>query len=112
MNIYKECKAMALEAIEEAQRDHEEIDDIREAAQDYLHQSCDGLETVIYYHKAITFCAEQDTSAGEQWLEDCGGIVQPGDSFGSIACRIAFATLLCKSEEILNEILEEMESDK
>ena len=111
MNLYKECKAMALEAIEEAQRDHEEIDDIREAAQDYLHQSCDGHEVAIYYHKAIEFCSEVGTSAGEAYLEDCGGIAQPGDTFGQIACRIAFATLLCECFDRLEEILEEMESE-
>tara|TARA_R110000744_G_scaffold317824_1_gene424409 strand:+ start:662 stop:1003 length:342 start_codon:yes stop_codon:yes gene_type:complete len=109
MNIYKECKAMALEAIEEAQRDNATIDDIREAAQDYLHQSCDGHEVAIYYHKAIEFCSEVGTSAGEAYLEDCGGIAHEGDTFGQIACRIAFATLLCECERILEEILEEME---
>jgi len=50
-----------------------------------------------------------NTDAGEEWLEDCGGIAQPGDSFGQIACRIAFATLLCAAEEALSEIVEESE---
>ena len=102
MHLYTEAKSIALEAWAEAECDFD-------LAQDFIHQSCDGHEVAIYYHKAIQFCSEQDTSDGEQWLEDCGGIVQPGDTFGSIACRVAFATLLCACEDALNEIQEESE---
>ena len=102
MNLYQEARAIAQEAWEESAGD---ID----AARDFLHQSCDGHEIAIYYHKAIRFCADQETGRGEEWLEDCGGIAQPGDSFGAIACRIAFATLLCAAEEELQEIAEEAE---
>jgi hypothetical protein len=105
-NLYTECKAIVLEAIEEAKRDHTDTDEIMDAARDFIHQSCDGHEAVIYYHKAIRFCADHDTSDGEQWLEDCGSFNQ-FDSFGMIACRIAFATMLCKCEEILSEELED-----
>ena len=100
MHLYTEARAIALEAFTASAGD-------LDAAHDFLHQSCDGHEIAIYYHKAITFCAEQDTDAGEEWLEDCGGIAQPGDTFGSIACRIAFATLLCAAEEALAEIVED-----
>ena len=103
MNLYKEARAIALEAWEETDKDIDE-------AQDFIHQSCDSHEVSVYYHKAIQFCAEWDTSDGEQWLEDCGGISQDGDSFGHIACRIAFATLYCAAIECLNEI-EERESE-
>lgn len=100
MHLYTEAKAIALEAIEQSNGDFEE-------ARDFLHETCEGHEVSIYYGKAIQFCATQDTSEGESWLEDCGGIAQPGDTFGNIACRIAFATLLCAAEEALAE----MESD-
>lgn len=103
MHLYTEAKAMAQEALEQSNGDFDE-------ARDYLHETCDGHEVAIYYHKAITFCAEQDTSDGEAWLEDCGGIVQPGDSFGQIACRIAFATLYCAAEEALGEMESEAEA--
>ena len=103
MHLYTEAKAMALEALEQSEGDFE-------AARDFLHQTCDGHEVAIYYHKAIAFCAEQNTSDGEAWLEDCGGIAQPGDSFGQIACRIAFATLYCAAQEALQEL--EDESDE
>jgi hypothetical protein len=99
MHLYTEARALALEAFTEAGGD-------RAQANEFLYQSCDGHEVAIYYHKAITFCAEQNTDAGEQWLEDCGGVAQPGDSFGAIACRIAFATLLVAAEDALHEIAE------
>jgi hypothetical protein len=103
MHLYTEAKAIALEAWNESQGDFD-------AAQDYLHQSCDSHEVSIYYGKAIHFCATQDTSEGEDWLEDCGGIAQPGDSFGAIACRIAFATLYCAAQEALQEIADNADS--
>ena len=99
MNLYAEAKSIAQEAWAESNGDFD-------LAQDFIHQSCDGHEISIYYYKAIQFCAEQDTGDGEEWLEDCGGIVQPGDTFGSIACRVAFATLLCACEDALNEMQE------
>ena len=97
MNLHQFAKELAREALTECEGD---VD----AARDYLHESCDGYETSIYHHKAIQFCADYDTSDGEEWLEDCGGIAQPGDSFGAIACRIAFATLYCAACEALSEL--------
>ena len=102
MNLYQEARGLALEAWAECDGDMDE-------ARDMLHESCDGHEVAIYYHKAIRFCADQETGRGEEWLEDCGGIAQPGDSFGAIACRIAFATLLCAAEEALQDIADEAE---
>ena len=97
INLYKEAKAIAVEALEESNGDFD-------TARDFIHQSCDGHEAAIYYHKGIQFCAEKETRDGEKWLEDCGGICQPGDSFGQIACRIAFATLLCAAEAALRDM--------
>jgi hypothetical protein len=102
MNLHKEAAALAKEALDESR-------EYGADASDMLHQMCDGHEVAIYYHKAIQFCADQDTSAGEEWLEDCGGIAQPGDSFGAIACRIAFATLYCAAQAALSELEAEAE---
>lgn len=96
-NLYNEAREIAREALTESSGDFDE-------ARDFIYQSCDGHEVAIYYHKALTFCADHNTSDGEQWLEDCGGIAQPGDSFGQFACRIAFATLLCAAESALAEM--------
>ena len=105
MNLYNEAKAIALEAWNESKFD---IDD----AMEFVHQSCDGHEISIYYGKAIEFCAAQDTSDGEDWLEDCDNLVQSGDTFGSIACRIAFATLLVATQEVLQEIADNHEESE
>ena len=102
MHLYKEAKTIALEAWNESGFD---ID----TAMEFVHESCDGHEISIYFYKGIQFCADQDTSDGEQWLEDCGGIAQKGDTFGQIACRIAFATLLVATQEALQEIADEHE---
>ena len=105
MDLYTEANSIALEAWNESKFD---LDD----AMDFVHQSCDGHGVSIYYGRAIEFCATQDTSAGEDWLEDCGGIVQAGDTFGSIACRIAFATLLLATQEALQEIADNYEESE
>ena len=105
MHLYTEAKTIALEAWNESGFD---LDD----AMEFAHESCDGHEISIYYAKAIEFCAAQDTSDGEDWLEECGGIVQSGDTFGSIACRIAFATLLVATQEVLHEIADQHEESE
>ena len=102
MHLYTEAKAIAQEALEESNGNFDE-------ALEFIHESCDGHEIAIYYGKAIEFCATQDTSDGEAWLEDCVSLVQAGDTFGGIACRIAFATLLAASESALAQIEKESE---
>jgi len=97
MHLYTEAKIIAREALAEFDGDFD-------LAREYLHQTCDSHEVAIYYGKAIEFCATQETSNGEEWLEDCGSLIQAGDTFGGIACRIAFATLLVASEEALSEL--------
>jgi hypothetical protein len=104
MNLHKEAMAIAKEAVAAHAKYGQDVSE-------YIHDSCDFHEVAIYYHKAIQFCAEQDTSAGEEWLDGIGGICQPGDSFGAIACRIAYATLYCAAQDALQELEEEGESD-
>lgn len=102
MNIYTEAMGIAKEALENAEG-------CFDTAFDYIHQTVDGHEVSIYYHKAIQFCADHDTSRGEEYLEDCGGISHDGDSFGMIACRIAYATLYVAAEDALRELEDEAE---
>jgi len=97
INLYTEAKYLAEEALSIADGDFEQ-------AQDELHQTCDSHECAIYYGKGIEFCATNNTSKGEDWLEDLGGICQEGDTFGNIACRIAFATLYVAALEVLYEM--------
>ena len=102
MNLYTEAMDIAKEALENAEG-------CFDTAQDYLYQTCDGHAISIYFGNAIMFCATNDTSRGEEWLNDCGGIAQEGDSFGNIACRIAFATLLVAAQDALWELQDEVE---
>jgi hypothetical protein len=101
MNLYTEAKAIAQDAWNETGN----LDDALFLAQEVV----DGHEISIYYGKAIEFCATHDTDRGEQYLEDCGGIAHSGDTFGAIACRIAYATLLMAVEDCLFEIEQEQE---
>ena len=96
-NLYKEAQEIAQEAWEESNGD---ID----SAMDFVFQTVDSHEVSIYFHKAIEFCSRVYTDDGESYLEDCGGIAQDGDTFSEIACRIAFATLLCASQSALYKI--------
>ena len=100
MHLYTEARAIAQEAIEQVGTDFVDC-------QEFIWRSCDGHECAIYYYKGIQFCAEQNTDDGEEWLEDCGGIAQPGDTFGAIACRIAFATLYYAAIEAFDELISE-----
>lgn len=102
MNLHNEARAIAKEAWEKSGGDYDD-------ALDFIHQDCNGHEVSIYYGMGIQFCADQDTSDGEQWLEDIGGSHRAGDSFGQITCRIAFATLYCAACEALNDIQGESE---
>ena len=102
MKLYDEAMSIAKEAMENAEG-------CFDTAQDCIHEMCDGHEISIYCHKAIQFCADQDTSHGEEWLEDCDGISQRGDTFGMIACRIAFATLYVAAQDALCELQDEAE---
>lgn len=79
-------------------------------ARDEVHMTCDGHAWAIYTHKALMLCAHCDTSEGERWLEDCDSLSVKGDTFASIACRIAFATLYCATSEALESLIEERES--
>ena len=103
MHLYTEARAIALEALTETDFDHD-------AALQYVHETCDGHAVSIYWGQAIEFCATHDTSAGEAFLEECGCIAQPGDTFGTIACRVAYATLVSAATEALEELLEEHEA--
>lgn len=99
--FYAEAMDLAREALDNTESEDE--------ARDYLHESCDSHAWTIYYGAAIQLCSIVDTTDGEAWLEDCGGIAQPGDTFGNIACRIAFATLLCEAQDKLEVLIRERE---
>ena len=97
--------------IEAMDRAREALDstESEEEARGFLYQSCDSHAWTIYYGAAIQLCSIVDTTEGEEWLEDCGGLSQPGDTFGNVACRVAFATLLCEAQKQLDVLIRERE---
>jgi hypothetical protein len=104
MHLYTEAKRIAQDAIEQAAQYGGDVSD-------HIWQSCDGHEVSIYYGKAIQFCADHNTDAGEEWLESIDSLCKDGDTFGAIACRIAFATLYCAAMDALAELESEHETD-
>ena len=82
--LKEEANSIACDAVEE-QKDH------GTDAEEYIWQTIDGHEWVIYTYKAIKLCAECSTDDGEQWLDDCG--YDKFDSFGDHATKLAYATL-------------------
>ncbi len=53
--------------------------------------------------------AANDTTCGEDYLDDIGGISQKGDTFGAIACRLAYACLVTSALACLEGIIDEEE---
>jgi hypothetical protein len=100
--------SLSEEAYEIADEAWQETKD-RDAAIDFIHDTCDGHELSIYYGKAIDFCAANDTTCGEDYLDDIGGISQKGDTFGAIACRLAYACLVTSALACLDGIIDEEE---
>lgn len=109
---YDEAHAIAKEIIDEILSETPDCstDDITDIAEPYASERCDSHPVSIYYGRAIDFCATNDTSEGEQFLEDTGGISQTGDTFGAIACRVAFATLYCETINQINQMVSELEA--
>ena len=57
---------------------------------DYMHQSCEGHECVIYTYKAIELCQQCDTDDGEEQLHEIG---YEAATFNEYATKLAYATL-------------------
>jgi len=103
--------SLSEEAYEIADEAWQETKD-RDAAIDFIQETCDGHELSIYYGKAIDFCAANDTTCGEDYLDDIGGISQKGDTFGAIACRLAYACLVTSAWACLDGIIDEAEEEE
>lgn len=99
-NIDQRIKEMASEIIEQS----DTLDD----AMDLCHEYADSLDTVIYYHKAIQFCANENTERGESFIDDTGGFGEC-KTFSEIACQLAFAEIYCRLQEQVQEVWENEE---
>ena len=66
------------------------------AASDFIHESCDGLDWVIYHHKALTICAHCRVDAGEQYVEEVG--LPENVTLWSLASLIVFGEIMHRAE--------------
>ena len=78
--------------------------------QERAHECADGHSWVIYTHKAVLLCANCDTTLGEEFLDDCGG-VEVGDTFGGIATKIAYGELRGRIERELIALADDYDPD-
>jgi hypothetical protein len=112
--LWAECKSLAAEIFEEFKRDHGadfDPEDYRDDMNDRAHETADGHAWVIYTYRAIQLCSDCDTTRGEEFLDDIGG-VEKGDTFGGIACKIAYGEIRRRVEEELDEIINAYEPEE
>lgn len=111
--LRQEALGMARDIFEEAQRDAGDsfdAEELRDDMMDRAHEAADSHNWVIYTFKAIMICAHCDVSRGEEFLEDMGGI-EPGETFGGTATKIAYGEMRARIEEELSEIIEEWQEE-
>ena len=98
--LQQEAKRLAQECFDEG-------DTHGEDPNEYLWQTCDGHEWVIYTYKAMLLCAECDTNDGEDYLDDIG--FEQFESFANHATQLAFSTLYCAAMDALAELEQEQQ---
>ena len=87
--LRQEAKRLAEQAMAE-------VEQYGDYAADYLHQMIDGHEWVIHTYFSLLLCANCDTSAGEQYVEETG---QQTSSISELAAVTAYATLLSAARD-------------
>ena len=104
---YHEARTIAKEIIDKILSETPDCDTgkLSKKSRDFAHERCKRHAVSVYYGHAIDFCANNDTSEGEQFLEECGGIAQAGDAFSSIVCRVAEAALYCETIKQMNRMV-------
>jgi hypothetical protein len=74
-------------------------------AEDFICESVDGSEWVIYYYKAHQVCQNCNTDQGADWMEQCG---IKGDSYNDYATKLAYGELYCRASNALTLKLGEL----
>ena len=77
----------------------------RDDMMDQAHEWADQSEWVIYYAYAHALCANCNTDAGEEFLEDVGN--PDPCTYDALASAIAYGELRYRIEQVLNELIEE-----
>ena len=107
--LQTECVALAKEIFDEA-RDAAgaefDPEDARDEMNERAWETADGHEWIIYTYKALKMCAECDTTHGQEFLDDCGGVAGC-ESFDSAVAQIAFGEMLRRIESALSDLIDE-----
>jgi len=106
----QECESLAKSIIEEYEGDRDDIDALREYAQERAHDDADGHQWVIYTYKARQVAAIAPDAA-EEWLEEIYQKPFDGcDTYNDVCTHIAYAAMYTGIMAALEEIFEELEA--
>jgi hypothetical protein len=78
-------------------------------AADYIHQLCDGHESVIYTYKAGLLCLECDRDNAEEHLEE---VDYQAASYADYVTRLAYAILFDASINAFYELPQDKEEEE
>ena len=97
---YQECRGLARDAWDEAKTAEPDGDfeSWRDAAGEYLWDTVDGHEWVIYYHHARALCFLDPYPGGSEMAEDIGVFSEAPESFCALCCKLAFCHLYCGAQ--------------
>ena len=101
-DCYEECKALALEIIEDNQDECETLEDFMDKAHDYI----DRHEWVIYYYRAHQFLAAVNgtlRAEAEETLHDTGATPESYDDYAS---QLTYWAITIWVREFIEESLE------
>lgn len=101
------AEEIANEAIAECVPAGESAEDHREYIEDYIWQTVDGCQYVIYHYHAHSICQNCDVSNGEAFMEDIGQPENP--TYDSLAVLLAFGEILYRARAKADELISEME---
>lgn len=87
---------LTVRAEEIAAEAFQQFPDDETAASDYIHESCDGMDWVVYHYKALTICARCCVDAGEQYVEEVG--LPEKVTLWSLASLIVFGEMMNRAE--------------
>ena len=105
--LNKEAEDLAQMVLDEMISQNEDED----WARDYVYETVDCHEYVIYYYQAHQVCQNCNTNEGELFLEDCGGF-QRGDTYDTMATKIAYGELMTRTQTALEQLLENYDEDE
>jgi uncharacterized protein YozE (UPF0346 family) len=108
--LNQECESLAKSIIEEYEGDRDDMDALREYAQERAHEDADGHQWVIYTYKARQVAAIAPDAA-EEWLEEIYS--KPFDScdtYNDVCTCLAYAAMYTGIMSALDTIFEELEA--